>query len=64
MLRFIGVGSIEDLIADIPEEVRMKEPMELPEPFEDEAGIYRHERDHEQKYNGGGASLFPWGRLP
>ena len=42
MLRFIGVGSIEDLIADIPEEVRMKEPMELPEPFEDEAGIYRH----------------------
>ncbi|MCE5202479.1 MAG: aminomethyl-transferring glycine dehydrogenase, partial [Synergistaceae bacterium] len=42
MLKFIGVESIEDLIADIPEEVRMKEAMKLPEPFEDEAGIYRH----------------------
>jgi glycine dehydrogenase subunit 1 len=42
MLNFIGVGSIEDLIADIPEEIRMKETMKLPEPFNDEAGIYRH----------------------
>lgn len=42
MLKFIGVESIEDLIADIPEEVRMKEPMELPEPYGDEAGLYRH----------------------
>ena len=42
MLEFIGVKSIEDLIADIPEEVRMKEPMKLPDPFTDEAGIYRH----------------------
>lgn len=42
MLKFIGVGAIEDLIADIPEEVRMKEPMELPEPYGDEAGLYRH----------------------
>ena len=42
MLKYIGAGSIEDLIADIPEEVRMKKPMELPEPYEDEAGLYRH----------------------
>ena len=40
MLKYIGAGSIEDLIADIPEEVRMKKPMELPEPYEDEAGLY------------------------
>ncbi len=42
MLKFIGVESIEDLIADIPEEVRMKAPMKLPEPYLDEAGIYSH----------------------
>lgn len=42
MLKFIGVESIDDLIADIPEELRMKYPMELPEPYTDEAGISRH----------------------
>ena len=42
MLKYIGVDSIEDLIADIPEEVRMKGSMKLPEPFTDEAGICRH----------------------
>jgi len=42
MLKFIGTGSIDDLIADIPEEIRMKKKMDLPEPFEDEAGLYRH----------------------
>ena len=42
MLKFIGVDSIEELIADIPEEMRMKQAMELPEPFNDEAGLFRH----------------------
>ncbi|MEG1911418.1 MAG: aminomethyl-transferring glycine dehydrogenase subunit GcvPA [Cloacibacillus sp.] len=42
MLKFIGVDSIEELIADIPEEMRMKHAMELPAPFCDEAGLVRH----------------------
>ncbi|MDL2298585.1 aminomethyl-transferring glycine dehydrogenase subunit GcvPA [Synergistaceae bacterium OttesenSCG-928-D05] len=42
MLRFIGVDSIDDLISDIPEEVRMKGEMKLPEPFEAEADLFRH----------------------
>lgn len=42
MLDYIGVNSIEDLISDIPEEMRMKRKMELPEPFCDEAGLARH----------------------
>lgn len=42
MLKFIGVDSIEDLIADIPDEVRLKEPMDMPEPFNDEASLFRH----------------------
>lgn len=42
MLKYIGVETIEELIADIPEEVRMKKPMELPEPHTDEAGLYSH----------------------
>ena len=32
MLKFIGVDSIEELIADIPEEMRMKQAMALPKP--------------------------------
>ena len=42
MLDYIGVKSIEDLISDIPEDMRMKHKMELPEPFCDEAGLARH----------------------
>jgi len=42
MLKFIGAESIEELISDIPEEVRMKKPMELPEPYNDEASLYGH----------------------
>jgi len=42
MLRFIGVNSIDDLISDIPQEVRMKREMELPKPFEAEADLFRH----------------------
>lgn len=42
MLKFIGADSIEELIADIPEDMRMKRAMKLPEPFCDEAGLARH----------------------
>ena len=42
MLKFIGVDSIEDLIADIPEDMRMKKPMALPPAICDEAGLFRH----------------------
>lgn len=42
MLRFIGANSIEELISDIPEEVRMKKPMKLPEPYSDEASLCSH----------------------
>lgn len=42
MLEYIGVNSIEDLIADIPEEMRLKHAMALPEPCCDEAGLVRH----------------------
>ncbi len=42
MLKFIGVDSIEELIADIPEEMRLKQAMALPEPICDEAGLFRH----------------------
>lgn len=42
MLDYIGAGSIEELIADIPEEMRMKHKMALPDPFCDEAGLVRH----------------------
>ncbi len=33
MLREIGVDSIDDLLVDIPEELRMEGKMHLPEPF-------------------------------
>lgn len=42
MLDYIGAGSIEELIADIPEDMRMKHKMALPDPFCDEAGLVRH----------------------
>ena len=42
MLKFIGVDSVEELIADIPEDMRMKQAMKLPEPICDEAGLFRH----------------------
>lgn len=42
MLKFIGVNSVEELIADIPEDMRMKQAMKLPEPICDEAGLFRH----------------------
>ena len=30
MLRAVGVGSVEDLFGDIPESVRLREPLDLP----------------------------------
>lgn len=42
MLDFIGVDSIDELISDIPHDVRMKGEMKLPEPFEAETDLFRH----------------------
>lgn len=42
MLKFIGANSIDDLISDIPEDVRMSGEMDLPAPFEAEADLFRH----------------------
>jgi len=41
MLSVIGVEKIEDLFADIPEEIRLKRPMDLPKPMS-EAEVKRH----------------------
>lgn len=41
MLRVIGVDSIDDLFADIPESIRMQEPLNLP-PGMAEAEVRRH----------------------
>ncbi len=42
MLDFIGVESIEDLLVDIPQELRMKGDMDLPDPCLSEAELSRH----------------------
>ena len=42
MLRDIGVDSVDDLLGDIPDEIRMKGRMNLPEPFPAEADLKRH----------------------
>ncbi|MDO5116057.1 MAG: aminomethyl-transferring glycine dehydrogenase subunit GcvPA [Synergistaceae bacterium] len=42
MLEYIGAASIDELIADIPEDMRMKQKMNLPEAVSDEAGLFRH----------------------
>lgn len=42
MLDFIGAASIDELISDIPRDIRMKGAMNLPEPFESEADLFRH----------------------
>ena len=41
MLAAIGVGSIDELFRDIPEELRLKEPLDLP-PSMDEYHLQRH----------------------
>lgn len=42
MLRVIGAGSIEELYADIPESLRLKERLNLPEPLLSEAELVCH----------------------
>lgn len=42
MLREIGVSSVEELYADIPERLRFRGRMNLPEPLTSEASLKRH----------------------
>lgn len=42
MLDFIGAKSVEEIYAFIPDEVRMKKPLDLPEPFTSEVTLKRH----------------------
>jgi glycine dehydrogenase subunit 1 len=42
MLREIGVKSVDELYADIPERLRFRGCMNLPEPLTSEAGLKRH----------------------
>ena len=42
MLREVGAESIEELFEEIPEELRLKELMDLPEPFLSEQTLRRH----------------------
>jgi glycine dehydrogenase subunit 1 len=44
MLREIGVASIDELFADIPEKIRLKRPLELPGPMS-ELEVRRHVRE-------------------
>lgn len=42
MLRAIGVESVDDLYASVPNELRLTEPLDLPEPLQDEVSLKRH----------------------
>ncbi|HDQ93343.1 MAG TPA: aminomethyl-transferring glycine dehydrogenase subunit GcvPA [Synergistetes bacterium] len=42
MLRDIGVEKIDDLLLDVPDSIRMKGKMQLPEPFLAESDLKRH----------------------
>jgi len=42
MLSFIGAASVDELYADIPENLRLKEKLNLPVPIHSEAGLVRH----------------------
>lgn len=42
MLDFIGAQSVEELYAFIPDEVRMKQPLNLPEPLVSEMALKKH----------------------
>ena len=42
MLRAIGVRSVEDLYASVPDELRLRAPLELPAPISDEVALRRH----------------------
>lgn len=45
MLSYIGVDSIDDLYASIPEEIRFKGKMNLPEPMRSEYELVRHVKE-------------------
>lgn len=42
MLDFIGAKSVEDIYSFIPREVRTKDPLDLPKPFESEMELKKH----------------------
>ena len=42
MLDFIGAKTVEEIYAFIPEEVRMKNPLNLPQPFTSEMELKKH----------------------
>lgn len=42
MLKEIGVNSLEELHAEIPDEIKLKENMKLPKPFKSEYELRRH----------------------
>lgn len=45
MLRQIGAGSMDELYADVPEALRLKQPLDLPAPLLSEYGLRRHVRE-------------------
>ncbi|MFI0982098.1 aminomethyl-transferring glycine dehydrogenase subunit GcvPA [Streptomyces sp. NPDC021093] len=42
MLDAVGAAGVEDFYADIPEELRLRRPLDLPEPLRSEAQLVRH----------------------
>ena len=42
MLDFIGAKSVEDIYSFIPDEVRMKKPLDIPAPFTTEQELSKH----------------------
>ncbi|MEM0036829.1 MAG: aminomethyl-transferring glycine dehydrogenase, partial [Candidatus Korarchaeum sp.] len=44
MLSYIGVSSVDELYASVPEELRFKGRMNLPEPLKSEYELVRHMR--------------------
>ena len=42
MLDFIGAKSVEEIYSFIPDEVRMKKPLDLPEPFTSEMDLKKY----------------------
>ena len=42
MLQAVGAESVEDFFEDVPQDLRLKEPMDLPPPFPSEYALRRH----------------------